>query len=154
MWSIVAFKDNSVEVVPSNWFINELSASYSYSNNYKIAEEKTNRVILTSDLLTNKSQENDDKNKSKLNRKLSLDKQTKDIANFWSSDSCDIYDNSDTDPYYSPLTSILIQEHIITGKLSSPKYFSARKKLDFANCSSGSPYIMSNKIQKLKTPGK
>lgn len=37
------------------------------------------------------SQENDDKNKPKLKRKLSLDKQTKDIANFWSPDSCDVY---------------------------------------------------------------
>jgi len=26
MWSIVAFKDNSVEVVPSNWFNNEMCA--------------------------------------------------------------------------------------------------------------------------------
>jgi len=43
-------------------------------------------------LSTNESsQENDDKNKPKLKRKLSLDKQTKDIANFWSPDSCDIY---------------------------------------------------------------
>ncbi|XP_060848607.1 uncharacterized protein LOC132931432 [Rhopalosiphum padi] len=130
MWSIVAFKDNSVEVVPSNWFNNEMCAwpkknlrSYIDSqvspnekcfrylsarklgkdlNNYKIAEEKANLAKLTSDLSTNESSQENDKNKPKLKRKLSLDKQTKDIANFWSPDSGDVYDDSDTDPLYSP----------------------------------------------------
>ncbi|KAF0761532.1 DUF4806 domain-containing protein, partial [Aphis craccivora] len=117
MWSIVAFKDDSLEVVPSNWFNNELCAwpkkylrscidnecSQTRKNNYKISEEKANRAKLTPDLSTNESsQENDDKNKPKLKRKLSLDKRTKDIANFWSPDSCDVYDDSDTDPLYSP----------------------------------------------------
>jgi len=62
-----------------------------YTDNYKIAEEKANLAKLTSDLSTNESSQENDKNKPKLKRKLSLDKQTKDIANFWSPDSGDVY---------------------------------------------------------------
>lgn len=73
-----------------NWII--LFSLIQYTDNYKIAEEKANLAKLTSDLSTNESSQKNDKNKPKLKRKLSLDKQTKDIANFWSPDSGDVYD--------------------------------------------------------------
>ncbi|KAL5233990.1 hypothetical protein ACI65C_001400 [Semiaphis heraclei] len=172
---------NSVEVVPSNWFEKDLCAwpkknlrscidnqispnekCFRYLNarklgkdinSYKIAEEKANRAKLTSDLSTNdSSQENVDRYKPKLKRKVSLDKKTK--HSLWSPNSDDIFDDSDADPLYSP--ELNNAQELVIGKLSSPKLHSssslpvlARKKLDFDICSSSDQ----NQMTKQKTDG-
>ncbi|CAI6359911.1 unnamed protein product [Macrosiphum euphorbiae] len=125
MWSIIAFRDNSVEVVPSKWYDSGVCAwpkrnlkqcidqqlspnlkEFRYLKGRKLGNDtkKANIAKTTSDLSTNESSHENDNNKehsgNKQKRRV-CQQEVQSKKSLWSPGSSDIFDDSDTDPHYT-----------------------------------------------------